>query len=169
LKPWFELIKIRITAASTVTTLVGYVMARGRFDMPLVPVLVGILLQACGAAALNHVQDARLDTRMGRTAGRPIPAGRVTRRGALLGALVLLAAGTAVSWLAYGPVPALLGLGAAAEASRLAGRDADAVSFYRRIMEVYDVQIQRPLDEYLGHASFIARVRADAEGYAEVA
>jgi hypothetical protein len=59
----------------------------------------------------------------------------------------------------------LLGLGAAAEASRLAGRD--AVSFYRRIMEVYDVQIQRPLDEYLGHASF-TRVRADAEGWAEV-
>jgi protoheme IX farnesyltransferase len=113
LKPWFELIKIRITAASTVTTLVGYVMARGRFDMPLVPVLVGILLQACGAAALNHVQDAGLDAAMPRTRRRPIPSGRVGRTGALVFALALLAAGTlalaTISWTA-----ALLGLAAAA-------------------------------------------------------
>lgn len=111
---WLELVKPRITVASTVTTAVGYVVYRGRFDLAMLPVLLGILLQACGAAALNQVQDAVLDTRMGRTAGRPIPGGRITRRGALLGALALLTAGTALSWLAYGPVPAVLGLAAAA-------------------------------------------------------
>jgi len=110
---WLELVKPRITLASTVTTAVGYLVFRGRFDAAMVPVLVGILLQACGAAALNQVQDARLDRRMGRTRRRPIPDGRISRGGALSGSLALLAGGTAVSWLAYGPVPALLGVAAA--------------------------------------------------------
>ena len=83
MKPWLELLKLRITVASTVTTFVGYVMQRGRVDLPLVPVLAGIMLQACGAAALNQVQDARVDARMPRTAGRPIPSGRISRTVAL--------------------------------------------------------------------------------------
>ncbi len=32
MKPWLELVKLRITVASTVTTFVGYVMARGRIE-----------------------------------------------------------------------------------------------------------------------------------------
>jgi len=110
---WLELVKPRITFASMVTTAVGYAVFRGRFDAAMLPVLAGILLQACGAAALNQVQDAALDRRMGRTAGRPIPAGRISRGGALAGSLALLLAGTAVSWAAYGPAPALLGFAAA--------------------------------------------------------
>jgi protoheme IX farnesyltransferase len=110
---WLELVKPRITFASMVTTAVGYAVFRGRFDAAMLPALLGILLQACGSAALNQVQDAKLDTRMGRTAGRPIPAGRISRRGALIGSLALIVAGTAVSWLAYGPAPALLGVAAA--------------------------------------------------------
>ncbi len=113
LRTWLQLVKPRITIASTVTTAVGYVVFRGRFDAAMLPVLAGIFLQACGAAALNQVQDAHLDTRMGRTAGRPIPAGRISRRAALLGSLALVAAGTALCWLAYGPAPALLGVAAA--------------------------------------------------------
>lgn len=112
MKAWLELLKLRITFASTITTLVGYVLARGQFDLNMAPVLLGIFLQACGAAALNQVQDAGLDVRMGRTAGRPIPSGRISRNGALAMALGLILAGTLVlassSWLA-----ALLGLTAA--------------------------------------------------------
>jgi len=111
-KDWLTLLKLRITVASTVTTGVGYVMARGQFDLNMVPVMFGILLQACGAAALNQVQDARLDGLMERTAGRPIPAGRISRTGAAAFALALLLAGSALLWLS-GPVPALLGLAAA--------------------------------------------------------
>lgn len=107
-----QLLKLRITAASTVTTVVGYVLARGRFDGPLVPVSLGILLQACGAAAFNQVQDARVDALMARTAGRPIPSGRVSRRGAAVFAATLLLIGTALLW-AVSPAAALLGVGAA--------------------------------------------------------
>ncbi len=112
MKPWLQLLKLRITIASTVTTMVGYVLARGQFDLPLLPVLGGILLQACGSAALNQVQDANLDRKMGRTAGRPIPSGQISRGAAAAYALALLTAGTVIlamnSWTA-----AWLGLGAA--------------------------------------------------------
>jgi len=113
MKSWLALLKLRITIASTITTLVGYVLARGQFDMAMTPILLGIFLQACGAAALNQVQDAKLDVRMGRTSGRPIPSGRVSRTGALVMAVCLLAAGSMI--LALSSVTAaLLGLGAAA-------------------------------------------------------
>jgi len=112
MRPWLELLKLRITVASTVTTFVGYVMARGRVDLPLVPVLAGIMLQACGAAALNQVQDAKVDAKMPRTAGRPIPSGRVSHTAALVYALLLLAGGSVLLWTVSGTA-ALLGLAAA--------------------------------------------------------
>lgn len=113
MKAWLQLLKLRITVASTFTTIVGYVLARGRFDWPLLPVTLGILLQACGSAALNQVQDARVDALMARTAGRPIPSGRVSRRGAVVFATLLLVVGTALLWSVLTSA-ALLGLGAAA-------------------------------------------------------
>lgn len=113
MRPWLQLLKLRITIASTVTTVVGYVLARGRFDWPLLPVSLGILLQACGSAAFNQVQDARIDALMARTAGRPIPSGLISRRAASLYAALLLLVGTALLW-AVSPAAALLGLGAAA-------------------------------------------------------
>jgi protoheme IX farnesyltransferase len=88
------------------------VLARGQFDLTLAPVLAGILLQACGAAALNQVQDARVDGLMPRTANRPIPGGRISRGAALAYALGLLAAGSAVL-AAVSPLAAVLGLAAA--------------------------------------------------------
>ena len=94
MKPLVELLKLRITVTSTVTTVVGYVMFRGMFDWPLALVAGGILLQACGAAALNQVQDAAVDAKMDRTATRPIPSGRVPRPAALVYSLALLAAGS---------------------------------------------------------------------------
>jgi protoheme IX farnesyltransferase len=113
MKVLLELVKLRITVASATTTAVGWVMARGEFGLPLLPVLLGIFLQACGAAAFNHVQDARLDAQMPRTARRPIPAGRIGRGRAALFAAALLAAGT-VSVALTSPLAALLGLAAAA-------------------------------------------------------
>jgi len=112
MKPWLELLKLRITIASTVTTLVGYILGRGQFDSTLVPVLVGIMLQACGAAALNQVQDASLDARMPRTAGRPIPSGRIPRTAALIYALLFLVAGSVLLAM-ISPLAAGLGLAAA--------------------------------------------------------
>jgi heme o synthase len=49
----------------------------------------GGYLSAGGAGAVNHYWDRDIDARMARTADRPIPAGRVSPRAALLFGLVL--------------------------------------------------------------------------------
>ena len=109
-----ELMKVKITIAVTFTTVVGYVLARGRFDLGLLPTLAGLFLQAGGAAALNHAQEADIDGRVPRTAARPIPSGRVTRGAVLALALALLAAGSALLWSGAGWLPMMIGLATAA-------------------------------------------------------
>jgi protoheme IX farnesyltransferase len=51
----------------------------------------GGYLSAGGAGAVNHYWDRDIDARMARTAGRPIPGGRVRPRAALVFGLVLAA------------------------------------------------------------------------------
>ena len=109
-----ELMKVKITVAVTLTTAVGYVLARGRFDAGLLLPLLGLFLQAGGAAALNHAQEADIDGLVPRTAARPIPSGRISRRAAFLVSLVLLAAGSALLWAGSGWLPMTIGLATAA-------------------------------------------------------
>ena len=64
-----------------------------------------IALGAGAAAALNQWYEADLDALMKRTAGRPLPAGRMEKQSALhfgvgLGAFSVLLMGLAVNWLA---------------------------------------------------------------------
>jgi heme o synthase len=54
--------------------------------------LAGLALSAGGGAALNHLLDRDLDGAMQRTARRPIPAGRVSPRSALVFGCALMAA-----------------------------------------------------------------------------
>jgi len=101
-----QLTKLPITSAVASTTTVGFVMSSGTIDLRLPPLLAGVLLLACGSAALNHVQEPLLDGRMQRTRGRPIPAGRVRSGAALSIAVVLSTAGAGILWL-WSPPPAL--------------------------------------------------------------
>ena len=73
-----ELTKIRISSMSTLSTAAGYVAVRRGADGPLLTTLVGTLLVAMGAAALNEVQEWRRDALMPRTCHRPIPRGVVS-------------------------------------------------------------------------------------------
>jgi len=57
---------------------------------------VGVLVLACGAGALNQVQERVTDARMERTRGRPLPAGKMRPRGAVVFAVLLLLVGTSV-------------------------------------------------------------------------
>lgn len=51
--------------------------------------LIGGYLSAGGAGAVNHAYDRDIDARMPRTADRPVPAGRVSPRAALIYGVVL--------------------------------------------------------------------------------
>ena len=80
-----ELVKARLTALVLLTTLAGFYLGWvGHMDYGLLAhTLVGTVLVAAGAAALNQLIERGLDARMHRTRERPLPAGRMTPEMAL--------------------------------------------------------------------------------------
>jgi heme o synthase len=105
-----ELSKIKITFAVALTTIAGYLLAKGSFDAGLILPSVGIFILACGSSALNHVQDSDRDSLMKRTSKRPIPSGRISRSGALIVAIVLSIIGSSLIYLGSDFVGFQLGL-----------------------------------------------------------
>lgn len=104
---YVALLKPRVMSLVVFTGLVGLVLAPGSVH----PVLgaIAILCIAVGAGAsgaLNMWFDADIDGRMTRTAGRPIPQGRVDAEEALAFGLVLSIASVLLMALAVGWVPA---------------------------------------------------------------
>jgi heme o synthase len=77
---YIELMKPRVMSLVVFTALVGLVVAPGHVH-PVIgfAALLCIAVGAGAAGALNMWYDADIDARMARTAGRPIPRGRVTR------------------------------------------------------------------------------------------
>ena len=77
-------------------------------------VLLGVMLLSSGASALNQVQERRRDALMARTAGRPLPSGRLSFGQGLLFAILALGAGALILWLGIGRTAGILGIVAAA-------------------------------------------------------
>ena len=90
-----ELIKARLTLLVLVTTAVGfYLGVAGPVSYgALFHVVFGTALAAAGASALNQWWERRLDALMQRTKTRPIPAGRMLPRDALVAGGLLAIAG----------------------------------------------------------------------------
>ena len=86
LRDYLALTKPRIISLLLITATGGMFLAsQGPPPLLLLAlVLAGGSLAAGGANALNHFLDRDLDERMVRTAGRPVPAGRVGARQALI-------------------------------------------------------------------------------------
>jgi protoheme IX farnesyltransferase len=107
-----ELAKIRLIALVLVTTAVGFAMAdAGPFwSVGLVWTLLGTGLAAAGAMALNQWLETERDALMERTRHRPLPAGLLSRRHALLFGLATAAVGLAALAVAVNLLTALLGL-----------------------------------------------------------
>jgi heme o synthase len=105
---YVALLKPRVMSLSIFTAFAGMLMA----PHPVHPVIgaISLLAIAVGAGAsgaLNMWYDSDIDRLMARTAGRPIPAGRMARGEALAFGLVLaafsvLTLGLAANWLAAG-------------------------------------------------------------------
>ncbi|MDO8896327.1 MAG: protoheme IX farnesyltransferase, partial [Bacteroidales bacterium] len=105
-----EISKIKITFAVALTTIAGYLLAKGSFDAGLILPTLGIFILACGSSALNHVQDSDRDRLMKRTSNRPIPSGRISRSGALIVAIILSVLGSLLIYLGSDFVGFQLGL-----------------------------------------------------------
>jgi heme o synthase len=109
LRVFATLTKARIASLSTLTAATGYLAYARTIEPGLIVSCLGVLLLAFGTCALNQFQERRIDARMERTRGRPIPSGVIAPGTALAVALLLIASGALVL-LTRGPVPAAIGL-----------------------------------------------------------
>src|SRR5579864_9147611 len=85
MRDYAELAKLRVTTLIVMTAWCGYFFGAHRTGLPaiswgLLHALLGIGLVSSGTAALNEVLERDVDARMRRTAGRPVPAGRMSLR-----------------------------------------------------------------------------------------
>ena len=81
-----ELVKARLTLLVLLTTAVGfYLGAEGPVNFAaLLHTVFGTAAAAAGAAALNQWWEYKLDALMQRTRSRPVPAGRMRPRNAVV-------------------------------------------------------------------------------------
>jgi protoheme IX farnesyltransferase len=84
LADYVALTKPRVQSLLLLTT-VSSMLVAGEPSLGLILLTcLGGYLSAGGAGAVNHFYDRDIDARMARTASRPVPAGRVAPRAALL-------------------------------------------------------------------------------------
>ncbi|MEO1689071.1 MAG: heme o synthase [Pseudomonadota bacterium] len=107
-RDYWALLKPRVMSLVVFTALIGLLAAPGAIN-PVVgfAAILCIAVGAGAAGALNMWFDADIDAVMRRTAGRPIPSGRVTRDEALgfglgLSVLSVMMLGVFANWLAAG-------------------------------------------------------------------
>src|SRR6266404_5420434 len=109
LPDFVALMKPRVMMLAVFTALVGLAIAPGHLD-PLIGSLaiLGIAAGAGAAGVLNMWYDADIDALMARTARRPLPRGKISRREALVFGLSLACCAVAVLAAAINCVAAAL-------------------------------------------------------------
>ena len=112
---YWGLTKPEVSFLIAITTAVGFYAGSSATPssvpwVPLVRTLVGTLLVAGGAAALNQWMEHPFDAKMRRTARRAIAAGRIDPIHALLFGALLSLAGLTYMSLAVGALPSFLAL-----------------------------------------------------------
>lgn len=121
MRPYLGLTKPRITWLIVISTAIGYFFGLpglgGWKQLParielwrLVHTLVGTALMASGTAALNQWWEREADSKMHRTAMRPIPSGTIDARRALSFGITISLAGFVELAVAVNLASALLGL-----------------------------------------------------------
>ena len=108
---FYELTKPRMNFLVVLTTMVGFYMASSSpLDWRLCALtLIGTALCAGGASVFNQLIERNLDGRMPRTRNRPLPAGRVSPREALIWGLMLSITGVLILIAGVNMLTAALG------------------------------------------------------------
>lgn len=111
-RDYLELSKARIVLMVLLTTAAGFAIASaGALDwMLLFNLMIGTGLIAGGTNALNQFAERDLDARMMRTKHRPLPAGRITPKAALLFSVTVSILGAAYLVVLVNPLTSLLGV-----------------------------------------------------------
>ena len=107
---YYALTKPRVVMLIVFTAIVGMFLSVPGWPgvIPLVFGTLGIGLAASSAAVYNHVLDARIDIRMMRTMGRPLPQGKLTERSALVFATILCIISMLILAVLVNPLTAIL-------------------------------------------------------------
>jgi heme o synthase len=101
LPDFVALMKARVMVLAVFTAVVGLMIAPGSLDLLLGATAILAIAAGAGAAGvLNMWYDADIDALMARTAGRPIPRGKISRAEALVFGLILACIAVAVLALA---------------------------------------------------------------------
>jgi len=109
-RDYLQLSKHRIVMMVLITTAAGFFAAAKTFDaILLLHTLAGTALVAAGTNALNQYFERDHDAKMRRTKNRPLPAGRMTPRAALVFSWAIAVIGTIYLALAVNPLTAFLG------------------------------------------------------------
>ncbi len=114
-RDWVALLKPRVMSLVVYTGLVGLLVAPGSIHPTLaVTAILCIAVGAGASGAINMWYDRDIDAVMARTAGRPIPSGRIKPGGALsfgvaLGVASVLVLGLATNWFAAGVLALTIG------------------------------------------------------------
>lgn len=117
-RDYAELTKLRVTTLVVMTAGCGYYFGAIRAGVSslswgLFHTLLGIGLVAGGTAALNEVMESDVDRHMRRTAGRPLPTGRMSTRRALVSGVAMALGGALYLSLALNPLTGLLSVATA--------------------------------------------------------
>jgi protoheme IX farnesyltransferase len=108
---YLELTKPKVQSLLLLTTITAMEIAGDPSVAKIGLTCLGGYLSAGGAGAVNHFYDRDIDAQMARTATRPIPAGRVSPRAALLYGLTLAALSFVLLSLTVNVLAAVLALG----------------------------------------------------------
>src|ERR687888_2557309 len=107
---YVEMTKPKVQSLLLFTTVTTMYVA-GRPSLGLVALTcVGGALSAGGAGAINHALDRDIDAKMKRTAGRPVPSGRVSAKAAIVYGALLGCASFALLALTVNPLAAVLAM-----------------------------------------------------------
>jgi protoheme IX farnesyltransferase len=107
---YVELTKPKVQSLLLFTTVTTMLMAGSPSLSLILLTCLGGYLSAGGAGAVNHAYDRDIDARMTRTADRPVPAGRVSARAAMVFGFALSALATVELTLWVNPLAAALAL-----------------------------------------------------------
>src|ERR1700759_1836100 len=110
LADYVPLTKPRVQLLLLLTTITTMYVAGDPSPALVAVTVVGGFLSAGGAGAFNHWYDRDIDAAMPRTASRPVPAGRISPRAALIYAFALQAASFALLWACVNLLAASLAL-----------------------------------------------------------
>jgi heme o synthase len=107
LSDYWALTKPEINFMIAITTAIAFCLGSpktlGHFPLLLLHTVLGTVLVASGAGALNQLIERQFDAQMRRTAQRPIPAGRIKPFPALVFGMLLSLAGGVYIAFAVGP------------------------------------------------------------------